>query len=74
MNGKFYLSTDSLEVCYGDTVKVRFCNIQMHHHPIHLHGHQFKVVGADGFPIRKETQIYKNTILVASGKHGILNL
>lgn len=68
MNGKCYPSTDPLEVCYGDTVKVRFCNIQMHHHPIHLHGHQFKVVGADGFPIRKETQIYKNTILVASGE------
>ena len=68
MNGKCYPSTEPLHVSYGDKVKVRFGNIQMHHHPIHLHGHQFKVVGADGFPIKKETQIYKNTILVASGE------
>ena len=57
-----------LPVEYGDTVRVRFGNIQMHHHPMHLHGHQFRVVGADGFPIARDTQIYKNTILVASGE------
>lgn len=39
-------------VSYGYTVKIRFGNIQMHHHPIHLHGHEFKVIGADGFPIK----------------------
>ena len=68
MNGKCYPKTRPLDVCYGDTVRVRFGNIQMHHHPIHLHGHEFKVIGADGFPIKKENQIYKNTILVASGE------
>lgn len=68
MNGKCYPISKPIPVCFGDTVKVRFGNIQMHHHPIHLHGHQFKVVGADGFPIKKETQIYKNTILVSSGE------
>lgn len=67
-NGKCYPLTKPLPVRYGDAVRIRYCNIQMHHHPIHLHGHQFKVVGADGFPIRKETQIYKNTMLVASGE------
>lgn len=68
MNGKAYPTTKPLEVCYGDKVRVRFGNIQMHHHPIHLHGHEFKVVGADGFPIKKTREIYKNTILVASGE------
>lgn len=68
MNGKCYPMTKALPVNFGDTVRIRFGNIQMHHHPIHLHGHQFRVVGSDGFPIRKETQIYKNTILVASGE------
>lgn len=68
MNGKCYPLTKPLPVCFGDTVRVRFGNIQMAHHPIHLHGHQFRVVGADGYPIKKETQIYKNTILVASGE------
>ncbi len=55
MNGKCYPETKPIPVEYGDTVRVRFGNIQMHHHPIHLHGHQFKVVGADGFPIRRKT-------------------
>ncbi|MBP3912182.1 MAG: multicopper oxidase domain-containing protein [Zhenhengia sp.] len=68
INGKCYPDTKPLPVEYGDTVRVRFGNIQMHHHPMHLHGHQFRVVGADGFPIARDTQIYKNTILVASGE------
>jgi len=68
MNGKCYPFTKSLSVNFGDTVKIRFGNIQMHHYPIHLHGHQFHVVGADGFPIARHTQIAKNTILVASGE------
>lgn len=68
INGKCYPDTKPLPVEYGDTVRVRFGNIQMHHHPMHLHGHQFRVVGADGFPVARDTQIYKNTILVASGE------
>lgn len=68
INGRCYPLTEPLRVRYGDMVKVRFGNIQMNHHPIHLHGHQFKVVGADGFPIAPHTQICKNTILVASGE------
>lgn len=66
VNRKYCINTKLLPVSYGDIVNIRFGNIQMHHHPIHLHGHEFKIVGADGFPIRKNNQIYKNTILVSS--------
>lgn len=66
VNRKYCINTKLLPVSYGDIVNIRFGNIQMHHHPIHLHGHEFKIVGADGFPIRKKNQIYKNTILVSS--------
>ena len=68
INGKSYPQTLPLQVNCGDKVKIRFGNIQMHHHPIHLHGHQFRVTGADGFPIQPGAQICKNTILVASGE------
>lgn len=68
INGKCCPFTKPLPVKYGDLVRVRFGNIQMNHHPMHLHGHQFSVVGADGFPISKQSQIRKNTILVASGE------
>lgn len=66
MNRKYCINTKPLPVSYGDIVNIRFGNIQIHHHPIHLHGHEFKIVVADGFPIRKKNQIYKNTILVSS--------
>lgn len=68
INGKCYPNTLPLSVRYGDTVRLRFGNIQMHHHPIHLHGHQFQIVGADGFPVPNTARICKNTILVASGE------
>ncbi|MGN7477330.1 multicopper oxidase domain-containing protein [Solibacillus silvestris] len=67
--GRCYPLTEPLLVNFGDTVNVRFGNIQMNHHPIHLHGHQFKVAGADGFPIELQTQIYKNTILGLTTKN-----
>ena len=59
MNGKCYPNTKPLPVSYGDIVNIRFGNIQMHHHPIHLHGHEFKIVGADGFPIRKRIKFIR---------------
>lgn len=69
MNGKCFPDTSPVEVECGDLVRVRFGNLQMNHHPIHLHGHEFKVVAAGGFPIRPEAQYYNNTILVASGQN-----
>jgi FtsP/CotA-like multicopper oxidase with cupredoxin domain len=68
INGTCYPKTKPLLTDYGDIVHIRIGNIQMEHHPMHLHGHQFKVAGADGYPIQKCSQISKNTILVASGE------
>lgn len=68
INGKCFPNSMPLQVEYGDIVRVRFANLQMNHHPMHLHGHEFKVVATGGFPIRSEAQIYNNTILVASGQ------
>ena len=68
INGRCFPYDNPLPVSLGDTVRIRFGNIQMNHHPMHIHGHQFSVVGADGYPIKKENQIKKNTILVASGE------
>ena len=35
---------------------------------MHLHGHQFAVEKADGYPIECYDRMLKNTILVASGE------
>ena len=62
INGRCFPYDNPLPVSLGDTVRIRFGNIQMNHHPMHIHGHQFSVVGADGYPIKKENQIKKYDI------------
>ncbi|MGK2880500.1 MAG: multicopper oxidase family protein [Mycobacterium sp.] len=44
-----------LEVSQGQRVRLRLINESMMFHPIHLHGHTFEVVGADGPLARKDT-------------------
>lgn len=68
INGKCFPFTEPLKCNYKDYIRVRFGNILMNHHPMHLHGHQFTVISSDGFPINKDMRIKKNTILVASGE------
>jgi len=49
MNGKVMPYTEPLVAKLGDKVWIRFGNLSaMDHHPIHLHGHAFKVIGTDG--------------------------
>lgn len=74
VNRKYYINTKLLPVSYGDIVNIRFGNIQMHHHPIHLHGHEFKIVGADGFPIRKRIKFIRIQSQYLRKKLGIQNL
>ena len=38
----------SAHVRQGDKVRIRFGNLTMTNHPIHMHGYDFKVTGTDG--------------------------
>ena len=67
-NGKCYPKTESLKVSHGNKVRIRFINNEGSNYPIHIEGHQFKIVGTDGFPIKREAQLYKNTLLISSGE------
>ena len=49
-NSRLFPGIDSLNVRLGDKVRVRVGNLTMTNHPIHLHGHEFKVTGSDGGP------------------------
>jgi len=51
----------------GEWVRIRFSNISMTSHPIHLHGHKWKVVGTEGGPIPESAQWPGNTINVPPG-------
>ncbi len=68
MNGRCFPYTEDLLINENDIVRIRFGNIGMGNHPIHLHGHQFEVAAADGNLIARQNRILKNTILVASGE------
>lgn len=68
INGKSFPSTTSMRVEYGDIVRLRLGAIQINHHPMHIHGHQFLVEKSDGNPIADNYRLLKNTILVASGE------
>lgn len=59
INGQAYSSkSDSLHIRQGEQPTITFDNPTMMYHPIHLHGHTFQVIRADGSPgARKDTVI-----------------
>jgi FtsP/CotA-like multicopper oxidase with cupredoxin domain len=64
MNGKAGPAISPLLVKLGERVRIRFVNLGMDHHPMHLHGNQFVVTGTEGGRI-PETQWHPmNTVLV----------
>ncbi|HXK19914.1 MAG TPA: copper oxidase [Polyangiaceae bacterium] len=68
INAKAFPGTTPLVCQKGDRVRLRFGNLgAMDHHPIHLHGHYFKVVATDGGQIPLSAQYPEATILVPVG-------
>jgi hypothetical protein len=63
-NGKSGPASTPLVVRLGDRVRVRFINLGMDHHPMHLHGHQFVITGTEGGRQPKATWGPNNTVLV----------
>jgi hypothetical protein len=68
MNAKCYPGTEPLIAKLGDRVRIRFGNLSaMDHHPIHLHGHYFKITATDGGQIPDSAQRPETTTLVPVG-------
>ena len=68
INGKVFPATDALVVKKGQRVRIRIGNLSaMDHHPIHLHGYQFKVTETDGGAIPESAQWPETTVLVPVG-------
>lgn len=66
-NGHAAPNIPILTVCQGDRVRIRFTNIVMDSHPIHVHGYVWTNVGTEGGPIQPSAQTKGSTILVAAG-------
>jgi manganese oxidase len=47
-NSRAFPGTSPMVARLGERVRVRVGNLTMTNHPIHLHGHEFAVVGTDG--------------------------
>jgi FtsP/CotA-like multicopper oxidase with cupredoxin domain len=64
LNGKAGPAATPLIVRAGDRVRIRFVNLGMDHHPMHMHGHTFYVTGTEGGRIPEAAWWPGNTVLV----------
>ncbi|GAA3771604.1 multicopper oxidase family protein [Terriglobus aquaticus] len=64
LNGKAGPANTPLIVRLGDRVRIRFVNLGMDHHPMHMHGHTFYVTGTEGGRIPEAAWWPGNTVLV----------
>jgi FtsP/CotA-like multicopper oxidase with cupredoxin domain len=63
-NGVAAPLTTPLLARQGSRVRLRFVNLGMDHHPIHLHGNQFVITGTEGGRAPESTWYPSNTVLV----------
>ena len=67
-NSRIFPGIDSFNVRRGDRVRLRFGNLTMTNHPIHIHGHEFEVTGTDGGPTPKGSRWPEVTVDIAVGQ------
>jgi FtsP/CotA-like multicopper oxidase with cupredoxin domain len=63
-NGVAAPLTTPLIARLGSRVRLRFVNLGMDHHPIHLHGNQFVITGTEGGRAPETSWYPANTVLV----------
>jgi FtsP/CotA-like multicopper oxidase with cupredoxin domain len=64
LNGKAGPASTPLIVRQGERVRLRFVNLGMDHHPMHLHGYTFQVTGTEGGRIPETAWWPGTTVLV----------
>jgi FtsP/CotA-like multicopper oxidase with cupredoxin domain len=66
-NSRIYPGTDPLVVRENQRVRIRLANLSMDSHPIHFHGHVFKLTGTEGGDIPPSGQWPLVTVNVPPG-------
>ena len=67
-NSRAFPGTEPLVARTGERVRIRFGNVGQESHPIHLHGHAFKIVATDGGEIPESAQWPETTVVVFPGQ------
>ncbi|MBI3191818.1 MAG: copper oxidase, partial [Pedosphaera parvula] len=68
-NAKAFPGTAPLVAKLGQRVRIRLSNLSaMSHHPIHLHGYQFRITATDGGQIPESAQQLETTVLTQAGR------
>ncbi len=67
-NSRVFPGISPLVAALGDRVRVRFGNLTMTNHPIHIHGIEFEVTGTDGGPVPRTARWPEVTVDVAVGQ------
>ncbi|CAN5601044.1 copper oxidase [soil metagenome] len=68
LNARAFPGTAPMLAKLGDKVRIRIGNLSsMDHHPMHIHGHNYKVVATDGGPIPESAQWSEVSVLVQVG-------
>ena len=69
INGRAFPDQEPLKVKRGERVRLRLINAGTSTiHPMHLHGHQAKIVATDGNPVPPGAQLTRNTITINPGE------
>lgn len=69
INGRSFPDTEPIKVKRGERVRLRLINGGTSTiHPMHLHGHQFKIVAVDGNEVSPIAQLTRNTNTLHPGE------
>lgn len=66
-NGHAAPNIPVLTIRQGERVRLRFANVIMDSHPIHVHGYIWQEVGTEGGPIALSARVNGSTIMVHAG-------
>ncbi|MBI1741558.1 multicopper oxidase family protein [Candidatus Acetothermia bacterium] len=68
INGKAADAIPPIEIKKGERILLRLINLGSLPHSMHLHGHTFTIVAADGNPVPPAARLRKDTVLLGPGE------
>ena len=73
-NSRVYPGTSPLVAQKGKRLRIRFANLSMESHPIHIHGVSFKVTETEGGKVPETAQVPTTTVNVPPGTAKVIEM